>query len=116
MFFAVCVIYIKSRLYILTVKCCLVCYKKNSHLVDVIIVIIAYNSTILAMYDFALSRIASIISTPDNKTYQHIFWGFFVSAYWVYSQEWRHFKCTANAYANGCKHVLQLQCSYATDL
>lgn len=74
--FAVCVIYIKSRLYILTVKCCLVCYKKNSHLVDVIIVIIAYNSTILAMYDFALSRIASIISTPDNKTYQHIFcWG-----------------------------------------
>lgn len=87
--FAVCVIYIKSRLYILTVKCCLVCYKKNSHLVDVIIVIIAYNSTILAMY-------------------------FFVSAYWVYSQESRHFKCTANAYANGCKHVLQ--CSYATDL
>lgn len=29
------------------------------------------------MYDFALSRIASIISTPDNRIYQHIifFWG-----------------------------------------
>lgn len=71
------------------------------------------------MYDFALSRIASIISTPDNKTYQHIIFflgGGVVSAYWVYSQQSRHFKCTANAYANGCKHVLQLQCSYATDL